>query len=230
MTDAVLKLRCDSSLLAAIDASAAMNGITRSAWVRDQLARSADNDAGRTGETLTPGALLSAVRDRQRVEVRLSKALLKRLDQEAAETELSRGDFIRRTLHAHFYSGDRFRVLSLKSDRRFATLNGRLAALQRMVNTIERAVKAIVRDGKFHELGDRLDDLLVLSENLLGAVQAVTRFATWVTFEEHRYWRRDAAACDLARMVNPLERHPAEAEDDEDVFGDLSAGDAGAGE
>ena len=221
----VLPLRLEAGLLARIDAAAVEVGLNRSAWIRTLIHSSLD------GKEVN--ARPRAVRDMSlhRVYCGLPGELLKKIEAEAAATNLRRNVFIRRVLHAQLYEGYRFRVLSKRSDEMFGKLTVRLGALQSMVNRVERAVKAIVRDQKYHQLAERADDLLEMNENLTAAFKAVESFTGWVTFEEHRYWRGDLAADDIVRhQAIAGSEVRAREDDDEDFTAGYSEDGAGAGE
>lgn len=193
MTGAKIELRCDQSLIEGIDAEANAMGLSRSAWVRSLIASALDKDDQPARATPTAGTLERAVYDRQRVELRFARLLLKRIDEEAKDTGLSRNDYIRRALHGQLYRGSRYRVLSAKTRDQFNELLGKMSALQRMVNRIEKAVNAIVRDGKHGDLERRADELADLSDSLLASFNAVQSFIVWSAREEHIYWRSSDA-------------------------------------
>lgn len=215
---AKIELRCELSLVAAADAAARAAGISRSAWVRAQVVEGVGRVELKQYPAPGNDGLARAIHDRQRIEVRLSKLLLKRLDQEASATELSRANYIRAALHGRLYAGERFRVLSGRTKTQFDELKSKLSALERMVNKVERAVKAIVRDGKYPDLEGRVEDLSEMAENILGAFETTQSFIIWASREEHIYWRGSEA--DGVEQNSP----------DDDFYGGLSADDVGAGE
>lgn len=189
MTGAKIELRCDQSLIDGIDAEANAMGLSRSAWVRSLIASALDKGEEPTRATPAAGTLERAVYDRQRVELRFAKLLLKRIDEEAEDAGLSRNDYIRRALHGRLYRGSRYRVLSARTRGQFNELLGKMSALQRMVNRIEKAVNAIVRDSKHADLEGRADELADLADSLLASFNAVQSFIVWSAREEHIYWR-----------------------------------------
>ncbi len=222
----LLTLRLDPALLAEIDGEAAASGVSRSAWLRT-LIHSVLGHEARSSRPIGRRSLAL-----HRVYCGLPGELLRKVDAEAEATGLRRNVFIRRVLHAQLYEGDRFRVLSDRSDKRFAELKGGLSALQRMVNRIERAVRAIIRDGKYADLAARADDLLAMDENITAAFKEVERFIIEVTFEEHRYWRGDAGGGDIEalRSMRSEEDSDVDNDDDEDLTTGFSEDEAGAGD
>lgn len=179
-----LTIRADEALVSAIDAAAERAGLSRSAFIKRELAAATDSrDTDRRDGAQDEN-------ERVRIQVRIGRKQHRALAEDAARQHLLPSDLVRKLIHARYYDGGESAVLYSKDVRDAAfSIRAEINPIGRNVNTAARHLLAAVNDGDPREMIEAAQDLNATREAVLDAVEkgqrAIERFAS----ADYLYWR-----------------------------------------
>ncbi|MCP9223885.1 ribbon-helix-helix protein, CopG family [Erythrobacter sp. LQ02-29] len=177
-------IRLDDSLSAAIDAAAERAGLSRSAFIKRELAAATD---ARADDRRDGG---SDDNDRVRIQVRIGKKQHRALAEDAARQHLLPSDIVRKLIHARYYDGGESALFYSKDVREAAfSIRAEINPIGRNVNTAARHLMAAVNDGDPREMIECAQELDATRGAVMSAVEKGQRAIEQMAAADSLYWR-----------------------------------------
>ena len=170
--------------MASIDAAAHSAGLSRSAFIKRELAAATDAraDERRDGER--------DENDRIRIQVRVGRKQHRALAEDAARQHLLPSDIVRKLIHSRYYDGGESALFYSKDVREAAfSIRAEINPIGRNVNTAARHLMAAVNDGDPREMIEAAQELEATREAIMIVVEQGQRAIERMAAADFVFWR-----------------------------------------
>lgn len=177
-------VRLDEALISAIDAAAERASLSRSAFIKRELAAATDSRESDRRDGARDD------NERVRVTCRIGRKQHRALAEDAARQHLLPSDLVRIMIHARYYDGGESALLYSEnvSDAAFS-IRAEINPIGRNVNTAARHLLAAINDGDPREMIEAAQDLNATREAVLDAVEKGQRAIEGMASADYLYWR-----------------------------------------
>tara|TARA_R110000772_G_scaffold158266_4_gene269495 strand:+ start:10314 stop:10865 length:552 start_codon:yes stop_codon:yes gene_type:complete len=180
----MVSFSADATLKASIDAAAKRAGLSRSAFIKRELAAATDARADDRRDSESDD------NERIRIQVRIGKKQHRALAEDAARQHLLPSDIVRKLIHARYYDGGE-NVLFYSKDVREAafSIRAEINPIGRNVNTAARHLMAAVNDSDPREMIECAQELDATRAAVMSAVEKGQRAIEQMAAADNLYWR-----------------------------------------
>ena len=182
----MISLRIDPELVAAIDASAMAEGISRSAWMtracRASLNLPATGEGARRGRPARP-------KGHARLQVRMGAEELLRIEEAAAKHGVTLNEFVRATLRGRVWPDQLVIMPNPETKKAMRETINELHAIGRNLNQVVHAMHAAALPGSGMNIENIAIDLKVAAAEASASALAVERAILEHLSAEQDIWR-----------------------------------------